>query len=131
MFAALAAVLVSGCTASLASITSGGLRDLTSEEKKVIVDSLLDNIREPAKAKYLWAKFPAGVPSNGKAHYCAVVNAKSPHAGYSGLQAYMVQVQVANSQVVASTITTMAGGADMRIVRNLCAKRGLSPDDAG
>ena len=130
LFAVLAALLVSACTAPLASITSSGLRDLTSEEKQVIADSLLDNIREPAKAKYLWAQFPAGGPSNGTAHYCAAINAKSPHAAYNGLQAYMVQVQIANGQVIASTITTMAGGADMRIVRNLCAKRGLNPDDA-
>jgi hypothetical protein len=130
LFAALAAVLVSGCTASLASITNSSSRDLTPEEKKVISESLLDNIREPAKAKYLWAQFPANAPLNGQAHYCSAVNAKSPHAEYNGLQDYMVQVQMANGQIVASTITTMAGGSDLRIVRNLCAKRGLNPDDA-
>jgi hypothetical protein len=129
-FAVAAAVIVSGCTASLASITTSTVRELTPDEKKVIADSLLENIREPAKAKYLWAHFPANAPTNGQAHYCAAVNAKSPHAPYNGLQPYLVQVQISNGQIVAATVGSIAGGNDMRIVRNLCAKHGLNPDDA-
>jgi len=134
LFAAFAAVVVSGCTASLASNTvvtnSSTARDLTADEKQVIAESLSENIRDPDKAKYLWAPFPAKAPANGQARYCAAVNAKSPHAAYNGLQPYLVQVQIANGKIVSSVVGAIAGGSDQRIVRNLCAKHGLNPDDA-
>ena len=136
LFAILASAVLSGCAVSgapsLSSTTTAvsGSRELTAEEKRVIAESLSENIREPAKAKYLWAPFPASAPANGQAHYCAAVNAKSPHAPYSGLQPYLVQVQVSNGQIVSSVVGTIAGGSDARIVRNLCAKHGLNPSHA-
>jgi hypothetical protein len=136
LLALLSALIVSGCTASVASsvtpisISLTGARELTPEEKGVIMDSLSENIREPEKAKYLWAPFPAKAPANGPTNYCAAVNAKSPHAPYNGLQPYLVKVQVRNGQIVSSVIGAIAGGNDKRIVRNLCAKSGLNPDDA-
>jgi hypothetical protein len=136
LFAVFLAALVSGCSVSggssvtpVSTSMSAG-RELTVEEKKVIADSLSESIRDQAKAKYLWAPFPANVPANGQGHYCAAVNAKSPHAPYSGLQPYLVQVHVANGQIVSSVVGAIAGGADARIVRNLCAKHGLNPSDA-
>jgi hypothetical protein len=133
--AAAAALLLSGCTASLASFSAssfsgGSARELSAEEKKVIMDSVAETIRDPAKARYLWAKFPAGAPSNGQAHYCAAVDAKSPHAPYNGLQPYIVLVQTANGQVVSAVVGAIAGGKDTHIVRNLCTKQGLNPDEA-
>jgi hypothetical protein len=136
LFAALSALLLSGCTASLASSLTpyttsvSAARELTPDEKNVIAEALVDNIREPAKARYLWAPFPANAPMNGKTRYCAAVNAKSPHPPYNGLQPYLVQVQVANGQIVSAVVGSIAGGNDTRIVRNLCAKHGLNPDDA-
>ena len=134
LFAVGAALILSGCTASVASSVPpsipGVSRELSAAEKQVIVDSLEDNIREPAKAKYLWNPFPSDAPANGQARYCAAVHAKSPHAAYNGLQPYMVQVQVSKGQIVSATVATIAGGKDMRIVRNLCAKHGRNPDDA-
>lgn len=130
LFAIAATVILSSCTASLASLPGSSARELTGDEKKVIADSLAESIRDPEKAKYLWAQFPAKAPANGKAHYCAAVNAKSPHAAYNGLQPYIVQVQVSNGQIVSSVVGAIAGGNDVRIVRNLCAKHGLNPDDA-
>jgi hypothetical protein len=135
--AGLAAALA-GCTASLASsitpltatITPGAPRELTAQEKTVIVESLSEHIRDPERARYLWAPLQANAPANGKAHYCAAVNAKSPHAPYSGLQPYLVQVQTSNGQVVSSVVGAITGGSDARIVRNLCAKHGLNPDNA-
>jgi hypothetical protein len=134
LLAAGAAVVLSGCTASLASsvtpFTTSVSRELTPDEKKVIAEALEDNIREPAKAKYLWNPFPANAPANGQARYCAAVNARSPHAPYSGLQPYLVQVQISNGRIVSAVVGAIAGGNDMRIVRNLCAKHGLNPDEA-
>ncbi len=144
LFAALAAVVVSGCTASLASSGVGSstpslasysvgtstARELTTDEKQVIAESLSENIRDPEKARYLWAPFPAKAPANGQARYCAAVNAKSPHAAYNGLQPYLVQVQISNGKIVSAVVGAIAGGSDQRIVRNLCAKHGLNPDDA-
>src|SRR5215213_7146589 len=110
LFAAAAAAILSGCTASLApssiasssassksySVATSAARELTAEEKQVIAESLSEHIREPAK--YLWAPFPAKAASNG--------------------------------QIISSVVGSIAGGNDVRIVRKLCAKHGLNPDDA-
>ena len=130
--AAGAAFVLSACTASVASynVSPTAARELTADEKRVIADSVLEHIREPEKAKYLWAPLPANTPVNGQARYCAAVSAKSPHPPYSGLQPYLVQVQISNGQIVSSVVGAIAGGKDMRIVRNLCAKHGLNPDHA-
>ena len=135
LFAAGAAFVLSACTASGASYTvstvsTSAARELTADEKRVIADSVLEHIREPEKAKYLWAPLPANTPVNGQARYCAAVSAKSPHPPYNGLQPYLVRVQISNGQIVSSVVGAIAGGKDMRIVRNLCAKHGLNPDDA-
>jgi hypothetical protein len=136
MAAAVAAVILSGCTASVASsipslnASASTSRELTADEKDVIIEALADNIRDPAKAKYLWNPFPADAPANGQARYCAIVNAKSPHAPYNGMQPYLVQVQIANGKIVNAVVGAIAGGNDMRIVRNLCTKNGLNPDTA-
>lgn len=136
IISAFAALALTGCTTtdtpSLVSVAvaPSGSRGLTDDEKKVIAESLSESVVDPAKAKYLWSPFPANAPANGQAHYCAAVNAKSPHAAYSGLQPYLVQVQVSNGKIVSSVIGAIAGGNDGRIVRNLCAKHGLNPADA-
>ena len=132
LFVAGAAFVLSACTASVASntVSTSAVRELTADEKRVIADSVLEHIREPEKAKYLWAPLPANTPVNGQARYCAAVNAKSAHPPYNGLQPYLVQVQIAKGQIVSSVVGAIAGGKDMRIVRNLCAKHGLNPDDA-
>ena len=139
LFAAGAAFMLSACTASVAShtvspsaatVSTSAARELTADEKTVIADSVLEHIREPEKAKYLWAPLAANTPVNGQARYCAAVNAKSAHPPYNGLQPYLVQVQIAKGQIVSSVVGAIAGGKDTRIVRNLCAKHGLSPDDA-
>lgn len=126
------AFVLSACTASVASYTvsTSAARELTADEKRVIADSVLEHIREPEKAKYLWAPLPANAPVNGQARYCAAVSAKSPHSPYNGLQPYLVQVQISNGQIVSSVVGAIAGGKDMRIVRKLCARHGLNPDDA-
>lgn len=136
LLAVLSALVLSGCTTSVASsvtpisVSLTGARELTNAEKSVIMESLSESIRDPEKAKYLWTPLPAKAPANGQTNYCAAVNAKSPHAPYNGLQPYLVKVQVKNGQIVSSVVGAIAGGNDKRIVRNLCAKSGLNPDDA-
>ncbi|HET7678764.1 MAG TPA: lipoprotein [Xanthobacteraceae bacterium] len=132
IFAAGAAFMLSACTSSLASysVSTSASRELTADEKKVIADSLLEHIREPERARYLWAPLPADAPVNGLARYCAAVNAKSQHPPYNGLQPYLVQVQISNGRIVSSVVGSIAGGSDGRIVRNLCARHGLNPDHA-
>ena len=58
-----------------------GQRDLTPEEKKVIVDAVAPSLRNPASAAYHWAKFPALVIADS-VNYCATVDAQSPYAAY-------------------------------------------------
>src|SRR6202011_3548374 len=77
-----------GCTTGQTPLASGEAppasagRDLTPEEKKVIMDAVAQSLRNPGSAKYHWAKFPA-VVTEGSVNYCATVDAQSPYAAYT------------------------------------------------
>jgi hypothetical protein len=113
-----------------AASSSGGLgtRELTPQEKRVIIDALSSSIRDPGSAKYKWAKFPL-VPSDD-VNYCAMVNAKSPYPAYSGWQNYIVEAKVSGGQISSAVVGLIAGGKDAALVTKMCAKYGLNPNDA-
>jgi len=106
-----------------------GQRDLTPEEQQVIMDAVAPSLRNPASAKYHWAKFPA-VVTEGSVNYCATVDAQSPYAAYNGRQAYIVETQMSGNRVSSAVIGLIAGGKDFAIVTNMCAKYGLDPRNA-
>ena len=131
---------LSGCTAGQTPLASSeapppsagvsiGQRDLTPEEKKVIMDAVAQSLRNPGSAKYHWAKFPA-VITEGSVNYCATVDAQSPHAAYNGRQAYVVEAQISGNRVSSAVVGLVAGGKDFAIVTNMCAKYGLDPRNA-
>jgi hypothetical protein len=113
-----------------APITAAGpQRDLSPEEKKVIMAAVAPSLRDAGAAKYHWAKFP--VASNEYApNYCAIVDAKSPYAAYNGRQAYIVGVTLAGGYVTSATMGMIAGGKDAALVRSACEKYGLDPNKA-
>jgi len=106
-----------------------GGRDLAPEEKKVIMDAVAPSLRNPASAKYHWAKFPE-VVTEDSVNYCATVDAQSPYAAYNGRQAYIVKAQVSGNRVSSAVIGLITGGKDFAIVTNMCAKYGLDPRSA-
>jgi hypothetical protein len=131
---------LSGCTTAQTPLASSdapppsagvsiGQRDLTPEEKRVIMDAVAQSLRNPGSAKYHWAKFPA-VVTEGSVNYCATVDAESPHAAYNGRQAYVVQAQISGNRVSSAVIGLVAGGKDFALVTNMCAKYGLDPRNA-
>jgi hypothetical protein len=93
--------LASSETPPVSAGVSIGQRDLTPEEKKVIMDAVALSLRNPGSAKYHWAKFPA-VVTEGSVNYCATVDAQSPYAAYSGRQAYVVEAQISGNRVSSS-----------------------------
>ncbi|HYA06742.1 MAG TPA: hypothetical protein VEF90_12705 [Xanthobacteraceae bacterium] len=106
---------------------SGPQRDLTPEEKKVIIDAVATSLRDPKSAKYRWAKFPM-IVTEDSVNYCALVNAKSPHAAYDGEQAYIVEARVVGGHVSSAVIGLIAGGKDRALIATMCAKYGLDPN---
>ena len=141
MIAALAAGLaVSGCAtttphgaaaafggAAATDASGGAQRDLTPQEKKIIVDAVAPSLRDPGSAKYRWAKFPV-VVTEDSVNYCATVDAKSPYPAYDGKQAYIVEAKVIGGHVSSAVMGLIAGGKDAAIVANMCAKYGLDPN---
>ena len=125
----------SGCTTGTSEAPSPsagvniGQRDLTPEEKKVIMDAVAPALRNPGSAKYHWANFPA-VVTEDSVNYCATVDAQSPHAAYNGRQAYIVKAQMSGNRVSSAVIGLVAGGKDFEIVTKMCAKYGLDPRNA-
>jgi hypothetical protein len=107
----------------------GAQRDLTPQEKKAIMDAVSPSLRNPAAAKYKWARFPTVVTENS-VNYCATVDAQSPFAAYSGQQAYIVEANVSGGHVTGAVMGLIAGGKDFSIVSTMCAKYGLDPRKA-
>jgi len=124
---------LSGCTTGTSEAPSVGAsvgqRDLSPEEKQVIMDAVAPSLRNPATAKYHWAVFPA-VVTESSVNYCATVDAQSPHAAYNGRQAYIVKAQISGNRVSSAVIGLVAGGKDFEIVTKMCAKYGLDPRNA-
>ena len=115
--------------AATAATPASQLRDLTPQEKKIIVDAVAPSLREPGSAKYKWTKFPI-VPPSDEVSYCATVDAKSPHAAYDGRQAYIVDTKVSGGHITAAALGLITGGKDTAIVANMCATHGLDPNSA-
>ena len=116
-----------GTNAASPDAGGGAQRDLTPQEKKIIVDAVAPSLRDPASAKYRWAKFPV-VVTEDSVNYCAIVNAKSPYPAYDGKQAYIVEARVVGGHVASAVMGLIAGGKDAAIVANMCAKYGLDPN---
>jgi hypothetical protein len=114
-------------TPAAAATPASQLRDLTPQEKKIIVDAVAPSLKEPGAAKYKWTKFPI-VPPSDEVSYCATVDAKSPYAAYSGHQAYIVDVKVAGGHITSAALGLITGGKDTAIVANMCATHGLDPN---
>ena len=115
--------------AAAAATPASQLRDLTPQEKKIIVDAVAPSLKEPGAAKYKWTKFPI-VPPSDEVSYCATVDAKSPYAGYSGHQAYIIDAKVSGGHITSAALGLITGGKDTAIVANMCATHGLDPNSA-
>lgn len=120
---------VAGCVTPDGSSSSSGMRDLAPDEKKVIADAVGRVIKEPSSAKFRWAKFPANA-GGGDVNYCASVNAKSALPGYSGNQLYIAVVGTESGRVKTAVVGAIHGGSDAHVVRALCKRYGLNPDNA-
>ena len=115
--------------AAPAATPASQLRDLTPQEKKIIVDAIVPSLKEPGSAKYKWTKFPI-VPPSDEVSYCGIVDAKSPHAAYDGRQAYIVDIKVSGGHITSAALGLITGGKDTAIVANMCATHGLDPNSA-
>ena len=104
-------------------------RDLAPAEKKAIIDAVAPSLRNPGAAKYRWAKFPT-VVNDESVNYCAMVDAQSPYAAYSGRQAYIVEAHLTGGHVSSAVMGLIAGGKDITIVNEMCAKYGLDPKNS-
>jgi len=116
-------------TASAASSSSSAGRDLTPDEKKAIIAAVAPSLRDPASAKYRWAKLPELTLANS-VNYCATVDAKSPYPAYDGRQAYIVEAKLSGGTVTSAIMGLIAGGKDVALVSKMCAKYGLDPNNA-
>jgi hypothetical protein len=143
VIAALAAGLaLSGCATGTAVTQTGegssappvlpgsvAQRDLTPQEKKAIIDAVSPSLRNAGAAKYRWAKFPT-IVNEESVNYCAMVDAQSPYAAYSGRQAYIVEAHLSGGHVSSAVMGLIAGGKDVAIVNEMCAKYGLDPKNS-
>ena len=107
---------------------SVGQRELTPAEKKIIISAIAPSLRDAGSAKYRWAKIRN--TANGSVNYCGMVNAKSPYPAYSGQQAYILEAVISGGKISSAVVGLIAGGKDIEIVRKMCSKYDLDPNDA-
>jgi len=118
--------------AAMPTPSGGAFRDLAAEEKKVIVNAVAPSLRNPTAAKYHWTKLSMTPAQDGSFNYCATVDAQSPYAAYSGHQAYIIEVKLGfGGKVTSAVMGLITGGKDVAIVKGMCAKYGLDPNNAG
>jgi hypothetical protein len=110
-----------------APASSGAQRDLTADEKKIIMHAVQYSLSNPGSAKYHWTKFPVS-PDSDQPAYCAWVDAQSPHAAYNGHQAFIVDTQMTGGHITSAALGLIAGGKDVSIVASMCAEHGLDPN---
>jgi hypothetical protein len=124
--------VVAGTTTSTASSPTppSQLRELTPEEKKIIVNAVAPSLKDAGSAKYKWTKFPMVPPSN-EVSYCATVDGKSPYAAYNGHQAYIVDTKVSGGHITSAALGLITGGKDVSIVAGMCKEHGLDPNGPG
>lgn len=96
----------------------------------MIMDAVATAIRDPAAAKYKWAKIARGTGLGGSNNYCAMVNAKSQYPAYNGWQAYIVELGFSGGAVSSAVVGTIAGGADIPVIKRMCNRYGLDPGNA-
>jgi hypothetical protein len=125
--AAMAVLGLAGCMTQ--GGTALGTRDLDPDEKKVISDAVGRVIQDPRSARYRWAKFPAATGS-GDVNYCASVDGRSTGPGQGGRQLYVAVVGTESGKVKSAVVGAIHGGSDAHVVRDLCKRYGLNPDDA-
>jgi hypothetical protein len=94
----------------------------------VIRDAVATAVRDPAAAKYKWARIPRS--AGGSTNYCAMVNAKSQYPAYSGWQAYIVELGSSGGTVTSAVVGAIAGGADIPVIKRMCKRYGLDPGNA-
>jgi len=126
--AASASQTTSGTDESTPSDKNVGQRELTPTEKKIIMSALASSLRDLGSAKFRWAKIRNA--SEGAVNYCGMVNAKSPYPAYSGQQAYILEATISGGKISAAVVGLIAGGKDIEIVRSMCKKYDLDPNDA-
>jgi hypothetical protein len=119
-------ILALGSAASAAS--SSELRDLTPEEKRVIMDAVAMSVRDPAAARYRWTKVRSSL--GGSVNYCAMVHAKSQYPAYNGWQAYIVELGFSGGHVTSAVMGAIAGGSDISVIKGMCKRYGLDPGNA-
>jgi hypothetical protein len=104
-------------------------RDLTPDEKKVIMSAISTALKNPAATKYHWTKFPTA-PESDQPAYCATVDGPSPYAAYSGHQAYIVDTKLTGGHITGAALGMVTGGKDFKLVVDRCAEHGLDPRKA-
>lgn len=105
------------------------LRDLTAAEKAVLAKGFAAGLKDPASAKFEWAKIQKSLPMDGPLEYCAVVNAKNSFGGYVGAAPFLGIIMIVNGKIITGSMGAV-GDTDPRyanIVPTMCREKGLNP----
>jgi hypothetical protein len=77
-------------------------RPLTEAEKKIIINSYGNDLKDPASAQYRWPNLTVKPSMNrDEPIYCFEVNAKNSYGGYAGFKIIGGQVRRRNGRIFA------------------------------
>jgi hypothetical protein len=102
----------------------GEMRVLTEPEKKLVRESVLTAVPNPAFAQFRWTKLPKVV---GEAeYYCAQVNAQAAGGQWVGFRPFVVLLETGKSEVRYSRLVELAPDRlEITSVVSKCRENGL------
>lgn len=104
--------------------SSAQARDLTSEEKGAVADSIKRDLKDPDSAQFKWMPF---LEERGTG-YCGLLNSKNTYGGYTGFEPFTGLLQIADGKVVGVGWRAISGGPRNTpdVVAALCAEDGYA-----
>jgi hypothetical protein len=132
---ALAGLLLccTGCLPERSTLPPGGvptrgldgeMRVLTEPEKKIVRESVLTAVPNPAFAQFRWTKLPKAVGQNE--YYCAQLNAQTAGGQWVGFRPFVVLLETGKNEVRYSRLVDIAPDRlEIMSVVSKCRENGL------
>jgi hypothetical protein len=108
-------------------------RNLDASEKKLIVETVTKEFKDPAAAQFRW--LPITVDNQNSVSsltYCGMVNGRNSYGAYTGFTPFSVFVAIKNGKIVIAAPLGVGspGNTIEKAVFKTCMDQGLDPREA-
>ncbi|PCJ68550.1 MAG: hypothetical protein COA62_15515 [Rhodobiaceae bacterium] len=119
-------------TTTLVGLSSAvAARELTTDEKQVIADTVRGRLRDPASASFKWGNLTGvgnKVDNTASAVYCGYVNSRNAYGGFVGDKPFSSFVMLVDGKVVSAVVLGIGGTRLTTTAEyNFCSENGYGP----